>query len=62
MLILKTKKEEVLISSGDNTEKIWAHRFLQNKKHMPKACKMAAGSPGSTVGLPEGVRGQALKG
>ena len=36
--------------SGDNTEKIWAHRFFAKRKtDMPKARKMAAGSPGSPV-------------
>ena len=51
------------MGTGDNTEKIWAHRFFAKQKtDMPKARKMAAGSPGSAVGLPVGVRGQALKG
>ena len=36
--------------------------FAKQKTDMRKACKMAAGSPGSAVGLPVGVRGQALKG
>ena len=49
--------------SGDNTEKIWAHRFFAKQEtDMPKACKMADESPGSAVDLPVGVRRQALKG
>ena len=36
--------------SGDNTEKIWAHRFYAKQKtDMPKAHKMAAGGLGSAV-------------
>ena len=49
--------------SGDNTEKIWVHRFFAKQRtDMPKAHKMAAGGPGSVVGFPVGVRGQTLKG
>ena len=51
------------MGTGDNTEKIWVHRFFAKQKtDMPKASKIAAGGPGSAVALPVGVRGQALKG
>ena len=36
--------------------------FCKTKTDAPKACKMAAGGLRSTVALPVGVRGQALKG
>ena len=39
--------------AGDNTEKIWAHRFYAKQKtDVPKARKMAAGGQGSAVRPP----------
>ena len=39
--------------AGDNTEKIWVHRFYAKQKtDMPKAHKMAAGGQGSAVRPP----------
>ena len=39
-----------LVSSRDNTEKIWAHRFYAKQKtDVPKARKMAAGGLGNPV-------------
>ena len=50
---------ETIWSSGYNTEKIWALRFLgKQKPDVPKARKMAAGSLGSAVSSLVEVRGQ----
>ena len=39
--------------SGDNTEKIWAHRiFAKQKTDVPKARKMTTGRLGSVVSPP----------
>ena len=29
-----------VLNTGDNTEKIWAHRFFLCEADLPKACKM----------------------
>ena len=43
---------------GNNTEKIWAHRFFRKQKaDVPKACKMAAEGLRSSVSSPVEVRG-----
>ena len=48
--------------SGDNTEKIMAHRFFAKQKtDVSKACKMAAGGLGSAVSLQWGSGGKAPK-
>ena len=41
------------MEAGDNTEKIWTHRFLANSK------MIAAGGSGGAVSLPGGL-GQCL--
>ena len=50
------------MSTGDNTGKIWEHRFFgKQKTGVPKACKIAAEGLGNAVSSPVEVREQSLQ-
>ena len=55
MAVYVVTMQLIIVSTGDNTEKIWAHQFfVKQKRNVPKARKTSAGGLGGAVSPPVG--------
>ena len=55
MAVYVVTMQLIIVSTGDNTEKVWVHWFfVKQKRNVPEAHKTSAGGLGGAVSPPVG--------